>query len=468
MVTHFFSPLRRCCVVEVTDSIARFICSTHWESLPHEVIEIAKLHILDTVGVLIAGSKEKIAEIVKSYIQSLGCREECSLITQKIKTSAPYAAFGNGILGHVLDFDDYEVPSLSMAHSSVTVLPPVIALGEKFRSTGKECLEAYLVGMEVISRVGGGINPDHYDKGWHSTGTVGTLGSASASSKLLKLDPEKTKMAIGIASSMSSGLRGNFGTMTKPFHAGHAARCGVESAILASLGFTASKNIIERDLGYCNIFTEGNKYDLGKITANLGSPFALISPGVGLKPYPSCGATHSFLDAVFHLIDEFDIKAEDVDSVECGIYYLYTKMLIHPRPRTGLEGKFSLEFCIALALKERSAKVSQFTDSKVQDPMIQELIKRIKKSVVEGAGGRGTDYPNMTITIFLKNGKSYTYKVQPGRGSPLNPLSTGEVVNKFVDCATVNYTRDKVQQVLELVMNIEKFDDITELVKLIV
>jgi 2-methylcitrate dehydratase PrpD len=383
-----------------------------------------------------------------------------------MKTSAQYAAFGNGILGHALDFDDYEVPSLSMAHPSVTVLPAVIALGEKSRSTGKECLEAYLIGMEVISRVGGGINPDHYGKGWHSTGTVGTLGSASASSKLLKLDPEKTKMAIGIASSMSSGLRGNFGTMSKPFHAGHAARCGVEAAMLASMGFTASKNIIESDLGYCDIFTVGNKYDLEKITSGLGSPFSIISPGVGLKPYPSCGATHSFLDAVLHLADEFNIKAEDVDSVECGIHPLYTKMLIHSRPRTGLEGKFSLEFCIALALMERSAKVSHFVDSKVQDPMIQELIKRIKKSVIEEAAGKETDYPNMTLVIRMKNGRSYTSKVQPSRGSPLNPLSNEEIVNKFLDCASMNYPKAEVEQILETVMKIEKLRDITELVRL--
>jgi 2-methylcitrate dehydratase PrpD len=354
-----------------------------------------------------------------------------------------------------------------MAHPSVTVLPTVLALGEKFRSTGKECLEAYLIGMEVISRVGGGINPDHYGKGWHSTGTVGTLGSASASSKLLKLDPEKTKMAIGIASSMSSGLRGNFGTMTKPFHAGHAARCGVEAATLASLGFTASKKIIESDLGYCNIFTTGNKYDLEKITSGLGSPFSIISPGVGLKPYPSCGATHAFLDAVIHLTNKFDIRAEDVDSVECGIPSLYTKMLIHSRPRTGLEGKFSLEFCIALALKERSAKVSQFTDSKAQDPMIQELIKRIKKSVIEEADRRESDNPNMTMAIRMKDGKSYTYKVQPSRGSPLNPLSNEEIINKFLDCAALNYTRNEVDEILETVMNFERLGDIAELVRLI-
>ena len=229
--------------------------------------------------------------------------------------------------------------SPSMAHPSVTVLPAVLALGEKLKAPGKACLEAYLVGMEVISKVGRAINPDHYDKGWHSTGTLGTLGAASASSKLLKLDAERIRMALGIAASMSSGLRANFGTMTKSFHAGHAARNGVESALLASRGFTASKDVLESDLGFCDLFTEGKNYDLQKIVEGLGDPFSILSPGVGKKPYPSCAATHSFLDGIFGLIERYDIKAEDVDSVECGIFYRLPTQLIHSNPQTGLEGK---------------------------------------------------------------------------------------------------------------------------------
>ena len=160
---------------KVTEKLAEFICRSHYETIPREVIEVSKLHILDTLGVLIAGSKEGVAEIVKGYILSLGCGQESTLLTQGIRTSASYAAFGNGVMGHVLDFDDYEVPS--MAHPSVTVLPAVLAMGEKVRASGKACLEAYLAGMEVISKVGRGIAPDHYDKGWHSTGTLGSLGS---------------------------------------------------------------------------------------------------------------------------------------------------------------------------------------------------------------------------------------------------------------------------------------------------
>ncbi len=449
---------------KVTEKIAKFICDTHYENIPDEVFEVSKLHILDTLGVLIAGSKEDVTGIITKYTQSLRCGQESTLITQRIRTLAPYAAFGNGGMAHVLDFDDYEVPS--MAHPSVTVLPAVLALGEKLKASGKECLEAYLVGMEVISKVGRGINPDHYDKGWHSTGTLGTLGAASASSKLLKLDSDRVRIALGIAASMSSGLRGNFGTMTKAFHAGHAARNGVESAILSSLGFTASKDILENDLGFCNIFTEGRNYDLQKIVEGLGAPFSILSPGVGIKLYPSCAATHSFLDGVFGLIRQYDIKAEDVDSVECGIFYRYPKMLIHSNPQTGLEGKFSLEFCMAVALAERKVSLLQFTDSKVKEPGIQQLVKRVKKEVTEEAGKKGTEFPIAILMVRMKNGKAYSSKVEKRKGSPLNPLSVEEVTAKFTDCAQSNYSSEQIRLIFDTVMNMETANNINELIGL--
>lgn len=449
---------------KITEAISEFIGNTRYESVPREVFDSCKLHILDMLGVLIAGSKEGVAGIIKPYLQSVGCGQESTLLTQRIKTSAQYAAFGNGIIAHVLDFDDYEVPS--MAHPSVTVLPAVLALGERQGASGKECLEAYLVGMEVISKVGRGINPNHYDKGWHSTGTLGTLGAASASSKLLGLDFEKVRMALGIAASTSSGLRGNFGTMTKAFHAGHAARNGMESAMLVSMGFTAGKDILESDLGFCRIFTEGENFEPRKIIEGLGAPFSILSPGVGIKLYPSCAATHSFLDGIFDLICQYDIKAEEVDSIECGIFYRYPKMLIHANPQTGLEGKFSLEFCIALALQERKVSIGQFTDSKVKEPGIQQLIKKIKKEVTEEAGKKGTDYPIAIITLHGKNEKNYSCRVEKRRGSPVNPLSHEEVIEKFMDCAQLNYSASQSQRILDTVMKIEKVKDIGELIRL--
>jgi 2-methylcitrate dehydratase PrpD len=448
---------------QLTDTIAQFICHTKWEEIPHEVIETGKLHILDTMGVLFAGSRAKIAEIVKEYIQSMGCKEECTLITQGIKTSAQYAAFGNGIIAHVLDFDDYEWPS--MAHPSVTVLPAVLALGEKLQASGKECLEAYLLGMEVISKIGNGINPSHYDKGWHSTSTLGPLGAAAASTKLLRCNLEKVKMALGIAASMSSGLRGNFGTMTKAFHAGHASKNGIESAMLASLGFTADKTILERELGFCSIFTEDKAYDLKKIVQNLGDPFSIVSPGIGIKPYPSCAATHSVLDGVLHLINQHAIKAEDVDNVECGIFYLYPKMLIHSEPRTGLEGKFSLEFCVAVALLDQELNLEKFTDEKVNRPEVQALIKKVRQFVTKDVGDRGTHYPGATIKINLKNGTSYSTKVEARKGSPLNHLSKDEVIDKFIGNSSTFFKKNRINEMIEKVMHLDNLTDIRDLIR---
>jgi 2-methylcitrate dehydratase PrpD len=386
------------------------------------------------------------------------------LITLGIKTSTPYAALGNGIIAHVLDFDDYEVPS--MAHPSVAVLPAVLAVGERLNAPGSVCLESYLAGMEVISKVGLGISPDHYDKGWHATGTLGTLGAAAASSRLLRLDSGKVRMALGLAASTSSGLRANFGSMTKSFHAGHAARNGVESASLAMQGFTANKEVLESDLGFCDLFTEGKNYDLQKIVEGLGAPFSILSPGVGKKPYPSCAATHSFVDGILDLVKRYDIQAEEVDSVECGIFYRHPQQLIHSNPQTGLEGKFSLEFCIALALVERRVSIRQFTDSKVKEPKIQELIRKIKKEVTEEAGGKGTPYPTAIFTVHMKDGKTYPCRVQTRKGSPAYPLSAGEIKDKFMECAQLNYSANQSRRILEAVMDIEKAADIGNVIQL--
>lgn len=451
---------------KVTLKLAEFIVKTKYDQIPRAVLEIVKLHILDTIGCIFAGSREKSADIITRHISSLGNNGDSTILPFGLKASPTYAALANGIIGHTLDYDDYEVPS--MAHPSVTVLPAVLALGEKVKAGGSECMEAYLAGMEVISKVGNGINPNHYDKGWHSTGTLGPLGAAAASSKLLKLDVDKTRTALGISASMSSGMRGNFGTMTKPFHAGHASRNGVEAAILASLGFTADRNMLEHKLGYCSLFTEQEKFDLQKIVTDLGSPFSLFSPGVGKKPYPSCGATHSYLDGIFDIIRRYDIKADEVESIHCGISYRHPTMLIYPNPQTGLEGKFSLEFCLALALTDRAVRLEGFTDSKVKEPQIQNLIKRISKQVTKEADSLGTYYPKARTEVKMKDGKSYSCTIEKRKGSPANPLTAQEVKEKFLDCASLATSGEHAGSVADAVMDMENIHDISNLFSIIV
>lgn len=451
---------------KVTQKVAEFIVNTRYDQIPRDVLEVVKLHILDTIGCVFAGSHEQSVNLITRHITSLSNEGDSTILPFGIKTSPTYAAFANGVIGHTLDYDDYEVPS--MAHPSVTVLPAVFALGEKIRANGADCMAAYLAGMEVISKTGNGINPNHYDKGWHSTGTLGPLGAAAATSNLLKLDVEKTRSALGIAASMASGMRGNFGTMTKPFHAGHASRNGVEAALLASIGFTANRNMLENKLGYCSLFTEQKRFDLRKIVTGLGSPFSLFSPGVGKKPYPSCGATHSYLDGILDMIRRYDINAEDIESVHCGISYRHPTMLIYSNPKTGLEGKFSLEFCLALALTDRSVRLEGFTDSKVREPRIQNLMKRISKEVTKEADSLGTYYPKARTEVKMKDGKMYSSTIEKRKGSPANPLTAQEVKEKFQDCTSLAISEEHAGCITDAVMELENIDDIGRLIKMIV
>jgi 2-methylcitrate dehydratase PrpD len=453
-------------IEKITEILSEFISRAAFETIPQEVIQIAKLHILDTLGVLIAGSGEQAAQVITGYIRSVGGEQQSTIMTQGVKTSAGYAALGNGVIGHVLDFDDYEVPS--MAHPSVAVLPAVLALGERTKASGKVVLQSYLAGMEVISKLGAGINPDHYDKGWHSTGTLGPLGAAAGGSKILNLDPGKIRMALGIAASTSSGLRANFGSMTKCFHAGHAARNGVESAALASYGFTANREIFESDLGFCDLFTRDRNYDPLRIVDGLGAPFSLLSPGVGKKPYPSCAATHSYIAGILELVRNERIRPEEVASLKCGIFYRHPKQLIHSNPRTGLEGKFSLEFCLALALREGKVVLSQFNDSKVRDPEIQACIGKITKEVTEEAGCIGTPYPTAIMNLSVKGGKTYSLRIDKRKGSPNDPLTTQEVMEKFLDCAALRYPRDRAERILDAIMNLEKMEDVGKVIRLFI
>ena len=205
---------------------------------------------------------------------------------------------------------------------------------------------------------------------------------------------------------------------------------------------------------------------LKELQDGLGDPFAILSPGIGKKLFPSCAATHSILDGVLHLINKHNIKADDIDSVECGIFCLYPTMLIYTRPKTGLEGKFSLEFCVALALTERAVRLKHFTDEKVSDPQIQSLVKRVKKFVTDEVGGKGTQYPGATIKIDLKNGDRYSHKVTNRKGSPSNPLIEDEIINKFLDCAGLIHSKEQANRIIASVMGIDGVDDIGEFVEL--
>lgn len=453
--------------MNLTERLANFIVETDFDSIPSEGIRVVKRVFLDCIGVTFAGYSHPLGKIITEFIKDTGASPKATVLGAGFKTSPSEAALANGTIGHALDYDDY---SLDMAaHPSVSLLPGILALGELRGVSGRKAMEAYVVGFECESKLGAGINPKHYYTGWHATGTLGTMGAAAACSKILGLDVERTRITLGIAASEAGGLRENFGTMTKPFHGGLSARNGVIASLLAEKGFTADKNILEAERGFCNIFCGKGEYDNEKIIGNLGDPFSVLRPGIGIKPYPSCGGTHTALDAMLYMVQEYDIRPEDIEKVHVDASELIPKALIHSRPKTGLEGKFSMQFCMAIAILERNVGMKHFTDEKARDPRVVELGKKVTLKPVSELKVDGTAISlPVNVTVKLKDGKEFSRRVDIPKGYPDIPMSRDELTEKFKDCTQGMLSAEKSRRVIEIIDELEHIGNINELMGLLI
>lgn len=444
----------------VTEQLAAFSVHTAFEEVPPQAYTTAKHAMLDGLGCALVGSPTPTGKIIAQYVRDRGGEPRAGVIGCGFKSSSSLAALANGTMAHALDFDD--VNMRMSGHPTAPLLPAVLALGQEIHASGQAVLLAYTLGFEIQAKLGLGLNPMHYDLGWHATSTLGTLGAATASAKLLQLDVAKTQMALGIAASTAAGLRQNFGTMTKPFHPGHAAMNGVTAALLAQLGFTADANILEAPYGFCQLYTGRGSYQLEPIVKGLGHPYELVASGVAIKQYPCCAFTHRALDGMLALVQQHRIAADDVAAVECRVGRQTMEVLIHARPQTGLEGKFSMQYCMAAALLDRRVGLLSFSDEKVRRPAAQQLYERVGMAhhpEAQRSGTHGEDLPVM-LTVTLKDGRAYSSQVQQPKGSPKNPLSAIQLQEKFEDCAQGVLERRDIQRVIALVHDLEHLDDI--------
>jgi 2-methylcitrate dehydratase PrpD len=310
----------------------------------------------------------------------------------------------------------------------------LLAVAEAYRRTGREFLEAYVVGFEVACAIARGLPIEpHYLKGWHSTATVGVVAAAAAAGRLLGLDDGRLRHALGIAASMAGGSRQNFGTMTKPLHAGLAARDAVIAAELAANGFTADQHQLEGPLGYFNLY--GRDPDLSVVERALASADVLLTQGVGVKKYPCCYGAHRAADATLALYGR-GLASGDVRSVQVTVEPGGTQPTIHHRPATGLEGKFSTEYVVAACLLDGGVKLSAFTDATVQRSTAQELLQRV---VVQEAAtppfGRNTfEHAFATVEITRTDGSVVRERCDAPRGDGRAPLTDAELEAKFRDC----------------------------------
>src|SRR5690242_5804061 len=445
--------------MNTTSMLAEFITKSRLEDCPEAALQGARRAILDCLGVMLAGSVEPAARILQQVALAEGGLPLATVVGARRRTGAVWAALCNGTAAHALDFDDTNFAL--MGHPSAPVLAAALAAGELALADGRAVLHAFLVGFEVETTLAEVINPPHYEHGWHATCTLGTLGAAAAAARLLGLDAAQTRHALAVAASQASGLKENFGTMTKPFHAGHAGRSGVLSALMAREGWTASEHALEGPQGFFNVLGAG-KCRLDAL-GTLGAPWKILTTGVAVKPYPSCACTHSIIDSTLELRRAHGIRPEDVEEVTVGVGEGVPRILIHSRPRTGLEAKFSAQFSAAAALADGRVGLTTFQDERTQDPAIRALMERVKM-VVDPEISTDTERHMWTrLTIRLKDGRSARIDPRPVPGHPANPMSRPALREKFEECAGLVLPADRVDTVAQIVESLETCPDLRSL-----
>lgn len=443
-----------------TAQVAEFLVKSRWEDVPPAAVEAAKRAILDSVGVMLAGSVEPPARIVQRLAEAEGGMPLSTILGTPIRTGAVWAALANGVAGHALDYDDTNFTMIG--HPSVPVLAAALAAGELMLADGRALLHAFLLGFEVETTLGQVMNPAHYERGFHATGTLGALGACAAAAKLLDLDPGQTRHALAIAATQASGLKENFGTMTKPFHAGHAGRSGLLAAVLAREGFTASEVAIEGPQGYFKVLGS-RAADPAAALNGLGAPWKILSSGVAVKPYPSCACTHAIIEAVLELREAHRLRPEHVREITVGVAPSVPKMLIHHDPRTGLEGKFSAEFCAAAALVDGRVGIATFTDAKPAEPAIRTVMPKVRMVVDPAIPGDQEQHAWARVTVKLVDGRVLEVPPREVGGHPNRPLSQTALRRKFEECAGRVLPRDRVESAGEMLESLEGCPDLRSL-----
>jgi 2-methylcitrate dehydratase PrpD len=448
--------------VKITQRLAEFVACTRSGDIPAEAREQARRAFLDTLGVTLAGCREDASRIAAEMAREQGGVEDSSVLGHCFRAPASEAALVNGTSAHALDFDDV---SMSMrGHPSVPLVPAALALGEKLGASGREVIDAFILGFELECKVARLIGAPHYALGWHPTATFGTLGAAAACVRLLRLDPDRTRMALGIAASLASGARRNFGSMTKPLHAGWAARNGVVAATLAGRGFTADDESLEAPDGWLHAASGGAPVDASPI-GRLGAPWEIVSPGIGVKLYPCCYFTHLAIDAALQVRPHIAPLIEQIDAVRVSVSPGTMMVLRKEPPQSGLEGKFSMEYVVAAALADGEVTLHSFTDEAVVRRNLRDLTNRIRVTE-DGPPSNAPIGGSAIVEIAFRDREPITSpRADVPRGDPQNPLSWAQLAEKFHDCAKPVLDASQIERVIGLIEKMDDLENIRELTK---
>ncbi len=455
-----------------TETLAQFIVKTQLSAFPSSSSANAIKVIADTFAVILAGVDSEVSQPLLRYLDQTAETGASPILGTGRVTSEQTAALINGTFGHALDYDD--VLSMMPAHPSVVIVAALMASLKNKTFSGQQFIEAYLVGVEVGGKIGLGMTNEHYQRGFHATGTLALFSALAALAKLHQLDAATIQQAFGIAASMASGLRRNFGTMTKPLHSGLAARNALNAIQLARSGFTAADDIMEAQAGFFSTYGTAES-DINVTINALGKPFIIENPGIALKKFPCCFATHRGIDAALRLRHQLGFSANELDRLICKMPPGGMHVLIYPRPQTGLEGKFSMPYCLAAAVLDGRFSLESFSDKAVQRPEIFALYEKIDAHESPSSQGSDPDFAKKSsgsrgfveVEIILKDGRRASLSVDVPPGSPSRQLSWEELEEKFTDCAkqSPRMTAAKMHTAFQLIRQLDTVKNIQQLIE---
>ncbi len=415
-----------------TLALAKFVADLSPNKIPEEAMRIARMGFIDCIGTMIAGRNDPAPQILRKVLDA--APGPASVYFSDLRSTAPEAAWINGTAAHALDYDDVAL----RGHPSTVLVPAILAEAEQLGSSGLDMLVAYIAGYETWAELYRRDTGLHHAKGWHPTGIFGSIGAAAACASLRRLDETRTAMAISLGASQSAGIMANFGTMTKPFHAGRSAHSGVMAARLAEAGFTANTDALEHPQGFLHAVSPSGQEDRTSETC-VGENWAITAQGLSIKKYPTCYCTHRAIDAALGLVNAHPVQAGDVKEITVDISDYYATVLRNHAPQTGLAAKFSMEFVLSSALIAKRVGLAELSDGFVQRRDVQDLMGRVK--IVTGTE-HDPEMPGAApfdqVRFELKDGRVLeSDKIRRARGHAVLPLTDTELYDKFVDCLGV-------------------------------
>ncbi|MDA4845788.1 MmgE/PrpD family protein [Hoeflea poritis] len=458
----------------ITDAAADFIERTGYADLPEEATRIAKRCVLDGLGLYVAGSDHEMVEILIEEARETGGREDALLPGRSDRVPAPMAARVLGTSGHAHDWDDTQVSSDPdhiyglLTHPTIPPLTASIVMAQKLGGVdGSRFMLAFLTGFEVECKISEWMLPQHYMRGMHSSGTVGTFGAYVAAAKLLGLSGEKLRAGFGIAASLAAGIRCNFGTMTKPLHVGRACENGITAALLAARGYGADPAALDGPWGFFAVHGGGVSHE--KVSQQgFGSPWSILEPGVSIKPYPCGVLTHPTIDLMLRLVSDADIAPQAIESVTVHAGTNILKPIRYPVAANHLQAKFSLPAALSMIALARSAGKREFSDEFVRSDVMQTMQRRIRTELDQEIEAQGFDVMRSRITIRLTDGSEVAgWADERYRGGPDNPLSDADLEAKVRSCCAGVLDRAGQDRLIEAARDVEGLADAAVLATLL-